>query len=86
MYKLKAAEWRPQHFKWEVADRVGVPRQRSGQRDVTMALIVTNVPRMRRKVSRNMTSTSLTADALFAQKRNISPTLQCTCQVPAEIE
>ena len=22
MYKLKAAEWRPQHFKWEVADRV----------------------------------------------------------------
>jgi len=23
MYKLKAAEWRPQHFKWEVKDRVG---------------------------------------------------------------
>lgn len=23
MYKLKAAEWRPQHFKWEVIDRVG---------------------------------------------------------------
>jgi enoyl-CoA hydratase/carnithine racemase len=23
MYKLKAAEWRPQHFKWEVLDRVG---------------------------------------------------------------
>ena len=22
MYKLKAAEWRPEHFKWEVADRV----------------------------------------------------------------
>ena len=22
MYKLKAAEWRPQHFKWEVKDRV----------------------------------------------------------------
>ncbi len=22
MYKLKAAEWRPQHFKWEVVDRV----------------------------------------------------------------
>ncbi|HVB47703.1 MAG TPA: enoyl-CoA hydratase family protein [Burkholderiales bacterium] len=22
MYKLKAAEWRPQHFKWQVADRV----------------------------------------------------------------
>jgi enoyl-CoA hydratase/carnithine racemase len=22
MYKLKAAEWRPQHFKWEVRDRV----------------------------------------------------------------
>jgi len=22
MYKLKAAEWKPQHFKWEVADRV----------------------------------------------------------------
>ena len=22
MYKLKAADWRPQHFKWEVADRV----------------------------------------------------------------
>ncbi|HMM55897.1 MAG TPA: enoyl-CoA hydratase family protein, partial [Candidatus Desulfobacillus sp.] len=24
MYKLKAAEWRPQHFKMEVADRVAV--------------------------------------------------------------
>src|SRR5450830_1317641 len=23
MYKLKAAEWRPQHFKWEVKDRIG---------------------------------------------------------------
>lgn len=23
MYKLKAAEWRPQHFKWEVKNRVG---------------------------------------------------------------
>ncbi len=23
MYKLKAAEWHPQHFKWEVKDRVG---------------------------------------------------------------
>ena len=23
MYKLKATEWRPQHFKWEVKDRVG---------------------------------------------------------------
>jgi enoyl-CoA hydratase/carnithine racemase len=23
MYRLKAAEWRPQHFKWEVKDRVG---------------------------------------------------------------
>jgi len=22
MYKLKAADWRPQHFKWQVADRV----------------------------------------------------------------
>jgi len=22
MYKLKAAEWKPQHFKWEVKDRV----------------------------------------------------------------
>ena len=22
MYKLKAAEWRPEHFKWQVADRV----------------------------------------------------------------
>ena len=22
MYKLKAAEWRPQHFKWQVAERV----------------------------------------------------------------
>ena len=22
MYKLKAAEWRPQHFRWQVADRV----------------------------------------------------------------
>jgi enoyl-CoA hydratase/carnithine racemase len=22
MYKLKAAEWKPEHFKWEVADRV----------------------------------------------------------------
>jgi len=22
MYKLKAAEWRPQHFKWQVSDRV----------------------------------------------------------------
>ena len=22
MYKLKAADWRPEHFKWEVADRV----------------------------------------------------------------
>ena len=22
MYKLKAAEWRPEHFKWKVKDRV----------------------------------------------------------------
>ena len=22
MYKLKAAEWRPQHFNWQVKDRV----------------------------------------------------------------
>lgn len=24
MYKLKAAEWKPEHFKWEVKDRVGI--------------------------------------------------------------
>lgn len=24
MYKLKAADWRPEHFKWEVADRVAM--------------------------------------------------------------
>jgi len=24
MYKLKAAEWKPAHFKWEVRDRVGI--------------------------------------------------------------
>ena len=24
MYKLKAAEWRPQHFKWEVCDNVAI--------------------------------------------------------------
>jgi len=24
MYKLKAAEWKPSHFKWEVRDRVGI--------------------------------------------------------------
>ena len=24
MYKLKAADWKPEHFKWEVKDRVGI--------------------------------------------------------------